>query len=337
MVLLDPHQVNECPRCAHCLPSTIHGTRTYDDDLLTRLTSCSSYAPMMATEHARAALRVGWDNNRGSPLPGNDNNNSSDTQYGNIGLFKPQESLRTARRKACLKACAAFNNAATMSMSDTELQRLFSQIVHPEPAASGTTHEPHKQTNRLGKDVRVEAPFRAEMGENLHIGDGVSIDSGCYFKDSYTMYIANNTRIGANVTISAEWVPPDPKWREWSRGVIVRIGENVYIGPGVTISPSGQVYKPELVIGDDAYIAAGTVVTRVSFSNSRECNTLTITLRTCPRVPILSLLTRSAPLKRLEDMKNVPCNLLNRPPSSDESWLQNPTLWPRKGQRIKLV
>jgi UDP-3-O-[3-hydroxymyristoyl] glucosamine N-acyltransferase len=215
---------------------------------------------MMATEHARAALRVGWDNNRGSPLPGSD---SPGDNYGNIGLYKPNEPLRTLRRKACLKACAAFNNAANLGMSEGELQRLFSQIIHPENPTSSSTPDSHNQKHRLGKDVRVEAPFRAELGENLHIGDGVSIDTGCYIKDSFATYIANNTRIGPNVTISAEWVPPDPKWREWSRGVIVRIGENVYIGPGVVISPSGPTFKPEIVIGDNAYIGAGTVVTKV--------------------------------------------------------------------------
>ena len=53
----------------------------------------------------------------------------------------------------------------------------------------------------------------------------------------------------------------------YSQGYVIKIGQNVYIGAGVTIAPSEhsmRMNKSELTIGDNAYIVPGTVVTAVS-------------------------------------------------------------------------
>jgi acetyltransferase-like isoleucine patch superfamily enzyme len=69
--------------------------------------------------------------------------------------------------------------------------------------------------------------------------------------------------------VCGETTPQALTFRTYSQGYVIKIGQNVYIGAGVTIAPSEhsmRMNKSELTIGDNAYIVPGTVVTAVSLN-----------------------------------------------------------------------
>ena len=103
----------------------------------------------------------------------------------------------------------------------------------------------------------IEPPFHANWG-----GKNVSINScyisyNCVMIDDGNITIGENVLIGPNVTIITTNHPKNPKER--AEGIIeikdVTIGNNVWIGAGVIILPG-------VIIGDNSIIGAGSVVTK---------------------------------------------------------------------------
>lgn len=184
-------------------------------------------------------------------------------------MYNPADPELVKDRERSRVACGRFNTQAFTGSSIQETERCFRLIMDPETSVPATAYR--SPTERVGNNLRVEAPFRCEYGYNLRIGDNVTIDSGCVFKDPREIYIGDNTRIGPNVTVCGESTPLSLRFRSYSRGYIIKIGQNVFIGAGVTIAPSEHTMmgnnKNELTIGDNAYISAGTVVTTVRPAN----------------------------------------------------------------------
>ncbi|KAF2672777.1 hypothetical protein BT63DRAFT_136362 [Microthyrium microscopicum] len=169
--------------------------------------------------------------------------------------FKPTERLMTREREVCRTACGKFNSAMFEGSGDDEIRRRFRLIVIPDPHQGSS---PSDRQAAVGKDVWVDAPFSADYGHNLQIGDEVRIESGCKLKDATTIYIGNKTVIGPGVTISTEYAIPDTAWAGWCKKIPVRIGTGCYIGANCTIQAQD---KDELVIGNNVYIGAGHTIT----------------------------------------------------------------------------
>jgi hypothetical protein len=181
--------------------------------------------------------------------------------------YKPLDSQLVELRKRAEGACERFNEFASKGMSKDEMSRCLHSIIEYDPnKPDGVMSNPGQW---IGNEVKVQAPFYADYGFNLRIGDDVCIKANCRFEDPRMIIIGNGTTIGPNVTISGELVPR--AGRHWRRGVTIRIGRNVYIGANCVIaprdlSPTGLEHpdQSEIVIGDDAYIAPGTVVCEVN-------------------------------------------------------------------------
>lgn len=108
----------------------------------------------------------------------------------------------------------------------------------------------------VGADVEIRPPFFCDYGFNIRIGSGVFLNFNCVILDVVEVTIGDRTQIGPSVQIYAADHPRDPAQRKAGLefGRPVRIGRNVWIGGAAIILPG-------VLVGDDAIIGAGSVVT----------------------------------------------------------------------------
>ncbi|MBR4762475.1 MAG: sugar O-acetyltransferase [Clostridia bacterium] len=109
-----------------------------------------------------------------------------------------------------------------------------------------------------GENCYIELPFYANWGgSHVHFGSGVYANFNLTLVDDGHIYIGDNVLIGPNVTIATANHPIDPGLRsralQYNRDVY--IGENVWIGAGAVIVPGVH-------IGKNTVIGAGSVVTK---------------------------------------------------------------------------
>lgn len=100
-------------------------------------------------------------------------------------------------------------------------------------------------------------PFRCDYGCNIHIGENFFANFNLTILDEAEVRIGNNCFIGPNVSIYTACHPLDAESRdkvlEWAEPVV--IGNSVWIGGSVTILPG-------VTIGNNVVIGAGSVVTK---------------------------------------------------------------------------
>lgn len=99
----------------------------------------------------------------------------------------------------------------------------------------------------------IEPPFYCCYGYNITIGDGSYVNFNCNFVDDGTITIGEKVMFGPAVTIATVGHPIHPDMREYMYTDPVKIGDNCWIGGGVTICPG-------VSIGDNTVIGAGSVV-----------------------------------------------------------------------------
>lgn len=108
----------------------------------------------------------------------------------------------------------------------------------------------------VGAKFHINQPFRCDYGCNIHIGDNFFANFNLTILDEARVVIGSHAFIGPNVSIYTACHPLDADTRntsvEWAEPVT--IGDNVWIGGGVTILPG-------VTIGDNCVIGAGAVVT----------------------------------------------------------------------------
>ena len=126
----------------------------------------------------------------------------------------------------------------------------------------------------IGEKVSIGNPFVCDYGCNIHIGNNVSINTGCTLVDCNRIIIGNNVLIAPNVQIYTATHPIALNERltpvETSRGIEyirhtyalpVTIEDGCWIGGGVIILPG-------VTIGSGSVIGAGSVVTKSIPENS---------------------------------------------------------------------
>jgi maltose O-acetyltransferase len=115
----------------------------------------------------------------------------------------------------------------------------------------------HERIGRVGDGAEIRPPFFCDYGFNIRLGAVVFLNFNCVILDVVEVTIGDGAQIGPAVQIYAADHPRDPAQRgaglEFGRPV--RIGHNVWIGGGAIILPG-------IVIGDEAIIGAGSVVTK---------------------------------------------------------------------------
>lgn len=107
----------------------------------------------------------------------------------------------------------------------------------------------------LGKETKawVEPPFYCCYGTNITIGEGSYLNFNCNFVDDGKIVIGKRVMFGPAVTIATVGHPINPEMREYMYTDPVEIGDNCWIGAGVTICPG-------VSIGENSVIGAGSVV-----------------------------------------------------------------------------
>lgn len=120
----------------------------------------------------------------------------------------------------------------------------------------------------IGTKVSIGHSFICDYGCNIHIGNNVTVNTGCTFVDCNKITIGNNVLIAPNVQIYTATHPIDLNERlapvETDDGVDyirrtfalpVTIEDGCWIGGGVIILPG-------ITIGKGSVIGAGSVVTK---------------------------------------------------------------------------
>lgn len=108
----------------------------------------------------------------------------------------------------------------------------------------------------LGKDVAFFKGAIINDGYNVRIGNNVGIGNYVVVWGSGGVTIGNDTLIAANSVITSDGHDVSSKlYRESSHVAPVKIGNNVWIGAGVIVLPG-------VTIGDNAIVAAGSVVNK---------------------------------------------------------------------------
>lgn len=108
-----------------------------------------------------------------------------------------------------------------------------------------------------GKHVTVISPFYCDYGYNIEVGDNFFANTNCVILDGAKVRIGDNVFIAPNVGIYTAGHPLDATRRNegLEYAYPVTIGNNVWIGGGVSILPG-------VTIGDNCVIGAGSVVNR---------------------------------------------------------------------------
>ena len=109
----------------------------------------------------------------------------------------------------------------------------------------------------VGRNVWIEPDFHCEFGQNISIDDDVYINFGCVILDCAEVHIGAHALIGPNLGIYAvdHAIDAEERIHGACHGRPVRIGKNVWLGGDVKILAG-------VTIGDDAIVAAGSIVTK---------------------------------------------------------------------------
>ena len=154
-------------------------------------------------------------------------------------LYDPGDAEILAEQALCLEKLYDFNATRPLEQEKRAalLKEMFAQI---------------------GEGCYIEPPLHANFGgRHVHFGDRVYANFNLTLVDDTHIYVGSGTMFGPNVTLATAGHPIDPELR--ARGLQynmpVRIGENCWLGAGVTVMPG-------VTVGDNTVIGAGSVVTK---------------------------------------------------------------------------
>jgi maltose O-acetyltransferase len=143
-----------------------------------------------------------------------------------------------ALRNRAKNSCYDYN--ATRPGDETERRRLLKKLL-----------------GSCGDGIVIEPPFWCDYGVNIHIGTDFYANHGLVILDGARVSIGNHVFIAPNVGIHTAGHPLDAERRNAGQeyALPVTIGDNVWIGAGVTLVPG-------VCVGNNSVIGAGSVVTR---------------------------------------------------------------------------
>ncbi len=114
-----------------------------------------------------------------------------------------------------------------------------------------------KLFGKTGNNIWIEPPFHCDYGWNIEAGENFFANYGLTILDVGKVTFGNNVQIAPNVSIYTAGHPIHPVSRNsgYEYGIPITIGNNVWIGGNAVILPG-------VIIGDNAVIGAGSVVTK---------------------------------------------------------------------------
>lgn len=109
----------------------------------------------------------------------------------------------------------------------------------------------------IGEIISIEPPFQCDYGSNIRVGNNFYANFGCILLDCARIEIGDNVLLAPNVQIYTAHHPIDPQVRLSGKELAspITIGHNVWLGGGVIVCPNVR-------IGDNTTIGAGSVVTK---------------------------------------------------------------------------
>ena len=108
-----------------------------------------------------------------------------------------------------------------------------------------------------GDHVYIETPLHMSYGSHVHLKGSFYANFNLVLVDDGEIYIGDEVMIGPNVTLCTTGHPVDPQYRKWVAhySLPIHIGDNVWIG-------AHSVILPGVTIVDNSVIGAGSIVTR---------------------------------------------------------------------------
>lgn len=111
----------------------------------------------------------------------------------------------------------------------------------------------------LGKSENawINPPFYCDYGFNIEVGKNLFTNYNCTILDVAKVKIGDNVLIGPNVSIYTAGHPihADTRKTGYEYGAPITIGDNVWIG-------GNSIILPDVTVGSNSVIAAGSVVTK---------------------------------------------------------------------------
>jgi maltose O-acetyltransferase len=129
---------------------------------------------------------------------------------------------------------------------------------------ASTEEEPERRAQLLREllgsmtaETYIEPPFRCDYGSHLHVGRNFYANFELIVLDVCEVRIGENCFIGPRVSLMAATHPVEAELRNTGAesGRPITIGNNVWIGGGAIINPG-------VTLGDNTVVASGAVVTR---------------------------------------------------------------------------
>lgn len=160
----------------------------------------------------------------------------------------------------------ALNSGETIT-GDSSLHEVMHRVSQEALRITGELnsgyHEPMRVRELLSdltgapvdETVTVFPPFTSDFGKNITFGKRVFINSGCRFQDQGGVTIGDDCLIGHNTVLATLNHDLDPTRRADMHPAPIVIERNVWIGANVTVLPG-------VTIGEDAVVAAASVVTK---------------------------------------------------------------------------
>jgi maltose O-acetyltransferase len=109
----------------------------------------------------------------------------------------------------------------------------------------------------VGEGSVVRPPFRCDYGYQTHVGSRTFANWGLIALDVGRITIGDDVQIGPNVQLltATHPVEAEPRRAKWEGSRSITIGDNVWLGGGVSVCPG-------VTIGENTVVGAGAVVTR---------------------------------------------------------------------------
>jgi len=143
-------------------------------------------------------------------------------------------------------------------MEDKKNARILCSRFNNSPEDESLRHAILKELfGHCGDQIAIKPPFHCDYGYNIFVGEDFFMNFDCVFLDAAPIRIGAHCMIGPKTCIYAIGHSLDAESRKKKIGIpkAVTIGDNVWIGGGVTILPG-------VSIGDHTVIAAAAVVTK---------------------------------------------------------------------------
>lgn len=116
---------------------------------------------------------------------------------------------------------------------------------------------------KTGENITIEQDFWCDYGYNIEVGENFYMNHGCVILDPARVTFGDNVFIGPNCGFYTAAHPLDYETRNkgLEYALPIKVGNNVWFGGNVCVMPNVE-------IGDNVVIGAGSVVTKSIPSNS---------------------------------------------------------------------